>query len=184
MAENTLKNLVLRGVAVLRDGLAVRTRRGQGYRGQVQVPAPISKRHPSPRTPRTMTEPEPRRLDDHCDERAARRAGRPAGGAGVPNRRSLALAGASRSTNSLALRKGGASLMAAGRIGPLMAGALATRGQANPGCSRPAAAPDLRAASALSWRARSQGGERRAGLPDLSRAGGSSTASTRGKGAR
>jgi hypothetical protein len=175
MALMTRKALVLRGVSVLRDGTADQTRFGRGYQGVQQRPAPFSKRHPSPR--------DPERLAAHRDVRDAGRAGRPGCWAGVSVSRSLALAGASRSAAVRTLREGGASLMAAGRIGPMMAGALATKGQANPGCTLTAAATNLRAASALSWRACSQGGERRAGLSDVRRTGGSSTASTRGKGA-
>jgi hypothetical protein len=177
----TLKTLVLRGVSVVRDGMASLTRHGQGYQRVQQAPVPFSQRHPSFRTPRLVTDPEPRRLADK-DECATTRAGRPGCGAGVSVRRSLALAGASRRIALPALREGGASLLAAGRIGPQMAEALATKGQANPGCTLTAAAPNLRTADSLSWRARSQGGERRAGLLDVARAGGSSTASTRGKG--
>jgi hypothetical protein len=182
MAVMTLQNLVLRGVAVLQDGPAVLTRQGQGYRAVQQAPAPYSKRHPSPRILRTVTVPNRARLADHSDERSAKRAGRPGCRAGVSVRRSLALAGASRSAAPGALRKGGASLMAAGRIGPMMAEALATNGQADPGCFPGAAATNLRAA--ISWRARSQEGECRASLSDFSRAAGSSTTSTRGKGVR
>jgi hypothetical protein len=182
MAVMTLQNLVLRGVAVLQDGPAVLTRQGQGYRAVQQVPASYSKRRPSPRILRTVTEPNRARLADHTDERSAKRAGRPGCWAGVSVCRSLAPAGASRSGVRSALRKRGASLMAAGRIGPMMAEALATRAQANPGCAPTAAATNLRAA--LTWRASSQEGECRASLSDFSRAAGSSTTSTRGKGVR
>jgi hypothetical protein len=180
MAEMTLQNLVLRGVAVLTDGRAVLTRPGQGYQAVEQAPVPFSKRHPSDGI--VPTAPEPDCLADHRDERSGKRAGRPGCRAGVSVRRSLARAGASRRGVPSAFRMGGASLMAAGRIGPLMAEALATNGQANPGCSPKAAATNLRAA--ISWRARSQGGECRASLLGRSRAAGSSTASTRGKGDR
>jgi hypothetical protein len=182
MALMTLNHLVLRGVAVLTDGQADLTRPGQGYQGVVQPPVPFSKRHPSSRVLRIVAGPERARLADHTDERAAKRAGRPGCRAGVSVCRSLAPTSASRSALSRTLRKGGASLMAAGRIGPMMAEALATNGQANPGCFPNAAATNLRAADL--WRVRSQGGERRAVLLGFGRAGGASTASTRGKGDR
>jgi hypothetical protein len=185
MALKTRKTLVLCGVSVLRDGAAVQKRLGLGYQGGQQPPAPFSMRHPFPRNPRADTEPEPRRHDVDRPDRdvgVVTRAGRPGCWAGVPvSRKPVLTAGASPEPR--VLRMGGTSLTAAGRAGSARAIAAAAGDQARSGRLQTGLATNLRTAGALGWRACSQGGECRTGLPEFSRAGGASTLSTRGEGA-
>ena len=94
MAVRTLQNLVLRGVTVGRDGLAIQARLGAGYQGNRQTP--VSMRHPSSSDPQAETEPDQRHVSaEHRDDVAAGRAGRPGRLAGVLGCRRLA-ASASR----------------------------------------------------------------------------------------
>src|SRR5262249_26887234 len=99
------------------------------------------------------------------DVRVVRRAGRPGCWAGVP------------------VCQGGTSPMAAGRIGSAMATAAAALDRARPGRLQTGSATNLRTAGTLGWRACSQEGKCRTGLPALSRAGEASTPWTRGEGA-
>ena len=183
MALITRTTLVRCGVSVLRDGTADQTRLGLGYQGN-QAPAPVSMRHLSPHAPRT--EPEPRRpVVDHLnrDVCVVKRAGRPGCWAGVPHSRKLALT-AGRSPRSRVLQERGASLMAAGRAGSVIAAAAAAVDQARSGRLRTGSATNLRTAAVLGWRPCSQDGKCRTGLPEFTRAGEASTLSTRGKGAK
>lgn len=183
MVLTTRTTLVLCGVSVLRDGTAVQTRLGLGYQGNHRAPAPFSMRHPSQQVPRT--EPEPRRHDVDPNDRdvgVVKRAGRPGSWAGVPVSRRLA-ARASGSPAMRVLRKKGTRLMAGGRIGSALATAAPAGDQARSGRLRTGSATNLRTAGALGWRACSQDGQCRAGLPGFSRAGEASTLSTRGEGA-
>ena len=92
MAVRTLQNLVLRGVTVGRDGLAIQARLGAGYQGNRRTPVPFSMRHPSSSDPQAEKEPDQRHVSaDHRDDVAAGRAGRPGRLAGVLGCRRLAM---------------------------------------------------------------------------------------------
>jgi hypothetical protein len=130
---------------------------------------PFSMRHPSSSEPQAETEPDQRHVSaDHRDDVAAGRAGRPGRLAGVLGCRRLA-SSASRTIAPRWSRKGGARLSAVPVVGSPLAGAATSVDKVLPGCSR-TFARDVKPAGV--------------GLPWFTPAGGASTASTRGKGAR
>jgi hypothetical protein len=95
MAGFNLECLVLRGVAVLSDGSAVRVRLGTGYPAEDQPPASLSMRHPSPGWAQGFDKPDGQR-PNHADQSrvpgAANGAGRSRSRAGLL-RRSTAIGG-------------------------------------------------------------------------------------------
>jgi hypothetical protein len=186
MALNTLESLVLRGVAVLRDGVAVEARLGLGYQGTEQSPASISMRHPSSHNPRHGNQPDARTLPgaDKRQDRVAPRAGRPGCAMGVPHSRSRAV----RATGSLArrvLQARGSSLTAVWRLCRIAAGAPAAGAKARSGRFPTATTTTrLQATRGLTASRRLHGGKRgSAFMPGFTRARGTSTTPTRGRGA-
>ncbi len=186
MAVITRETLVLRGVPVLRDGVAVEARLGVGYQGTEQLPAPISMRHPSPDNPRHGNEPGARPLPgaDQRQDRDAPRAGRPGCPAGVPDSRSRAV----RATRSL-VRRGlparGPSLTAAWRTCRILAATPASVAKARSGRFPTATTTArLQATSGSTEPRRVYGGKRgSAFMPRFTGAGETSTTPTRGQGA-
>ena len=152
MAVRTRETLVLRGVPVVRDGVAVEARLGVGYQGLEQSPAPFSMRHPSPKNPRHAIDPDAQALPGAGRRQA--RAGRPGYSAGVSHCRSRA----HRATGSLAWR---------GLPGRFPTATATTRLQATAGLTEPR---------------RTQGGKRGpAFMPWFTGAGETSTTPTRGE---
>ncbi len=106
MAVITRNLLVLRGVSVLVDGVAVSVRLGS-YQANCQNPAsPFISRHPSPGCLQAVSEPGQRRFypDLAGVDTAVNWAGRPGSRAGVPSRGPALTAGTVRGPRSTAAR--------------------------------------------------------------------------------
>lgn len=184
MAVITLKTLVLRGVAVTGDVVTARTRIA-GYQANGGLPALRSfMRHLSPGC--LGTEPERRhdRVDNRDAEHASVRAGRPGSWTGVPVRRSPALSGGRINPLGWSLAEGEPRPLAARLLGLAQAQAVAAVDKVLPGrpnlpqLSTPSTGKRLRLP-------RTQRMERRvqASRIGFRPAGGTPSASTRGKGA-
>jgi hypothetical protein len=135
MVLNTLEALVLRGVSVLRDGVAVGLRlASKEARGQTQA-VPFSMRHPSHGcpSPTTATTWRPNPAGDASGYAAPGQAGRPAGSPdGVLVRRSPAIIAGGTGCFGRSQAEGAQQFTAAARSGLARAKRAASVGDAFP----------------------------------------------------